>query len=78
MSARLMSRGPGSVLRPLLETWQNNVSQGWPLLGLQPAWKGVKAAASCLKFQTCNRFQRKLSRRIKGDQKTGSEINEVG
>ncbi|KAG2421573.1 hypothetical protein HFD88_005548 [Aspergillus terreus] len=44
LSTRLIVSDPGTVLRPLLASWQVNVAQGAHALGLPLEWKGVNAA----------------------------------
>ncbi|KAF7586960.1 hypothetical protein BBP40_007974 [Aspergillus hancockii] len=64
LSARLVSRGLDSVLRPLLETWQNNISKGSPVLGLPPAWKGVKAAVVYIELIREDRISDPVGQRV--------------
>ncbi|KAB8242954.1 hypothetical protein BDV35DRAFT_396307 [Aspergillus flavus] len=64
LSARLLSQGLDSVLRPLLETWQNNVSKHSPALGLPPVWKGVAAAAEYIKIIIEKKISDPVGRRV--------------
>ncbi|OJZ80122.1 hypothetical protein ASPFODRAFT_54018 [Aspergillus luchuensis CBS 106.47] len=46
LSARLIDPAPRTVLEPLLDSWNANVSQGLHALGLPLEWMGVEAAAT--------------------------------
>lgn len=48
LSARLICKNPSEMLRPLFESWQQNVKRGLHALGLPFKWKGGKAAAKYL------------------------------